>query len=282
MIVLQDSPPVILRDEHPAQAGNFAGLSCLLNSTERPEAVSGEANLIVEAPFQNGEKALNFRDVGLAVAYDRGKCLFRAAAGGEAGFSGVRLQAYRWQFFVLLAILSAMLRGSRVLPVHGALLSVRGGGLLFCGESGVGKSTTSRRWQAAGGGVAADDMLLLEYGKEQLSVHPLPTWSRCAVSAEGLCYPVNRVIPLVGVLGIARGEKQEVILPVSNAEFFTQLYSSSLFFIKSLISVFRGEERTILLNAVQNAVETVFGKFPPKALFAHLDGDLQKTLEDYL
>ena len=201
---------------------------------------------------------------------------------GETGSPPLPIPVGLWQLGLLTACISTVLRGARILPVHGALLAVSKGGLLLCGQSGMGKSTTSRRWRAAGGSVPADDMVLLECGGEEVIAHPLPTWSRCRESLEGASYPFEPALPVAGVFALARGEEREELKEAASREFFMSIYSACCCFASPLVRLLPQEERERLLAAIRETADRLAEVSPPTALFAHLDGNLQKTLKDYL
>ena len=116
-------------------------------------------------------------------------------------------QVVFWELILLNALIPLVLKGYRFAIIHGALLELEDGrGILLSAESGVGKSTTCRRWEACGGKYTSDDMILLEYDtSEGIIAHPLPTWSRCIrEGTEHLCYPLQRRIPLAGLLVLLR------------------------------------------------------------------------------
>ena len=52
---------------------------------------------------------------------------------------------YAWQVSIVCACTAALLRGQPVLMMHCAMLERDGKAVLLCGESGMGKSTSTRR-----------------------------------------------------------------------------------------------------------------------------------------
>lgn len=184
------------------------------------------------------------------------------------------------------SFISAILRGSKLAVVHGTLLELPDGrGVLLHAESTVGKSTTSRRWEAAGGKYTADDMILLEYDTpDGIIAHPLPTWSRCAQSLEGLCYPVEKCIPLAGVLVLSRakGDEPESIRTIPYPEYLCQVYQSCIYFHRLWIKIFPEAEQKVLIDNYQACARKLCSLFPPRALMARLDGDLRETLKEFL
>ena len=187
-----------------------------------------------------------------------------------------------WQMSVEVAVISQMYRGADLLMIHGALLDTVQGGVLLCGQSGMGKSTSSRRWRAAGGKVFSDDMILLEFHNGEICAHPLPTWSRCRESLKGEYFPFSSTIPLRRVIALARGKEREELKSVSETEYFMSIYSASAFFYSTLVKVLTTEEQQFLLQQVRTKAAHLAQLTPPLALFAHLDADLKETLRDFL
>jgi len=55
-------------------------------------------------------------------------------------------------YLLTLACLSRLMRSPDVMQIHGSLLETKSGdGILLCGCSGMGKSTSARRWLQEGG-----------------------------------------------------------------------------------------------------------------------------------
>lgn len=76
------------------------------------------------------------------------------------------------------------------------MLAVSKAGFCCAGQSGMGKSTTSRRWRAAGGSVPADDMVLLECGGEEVIAHPAADLEPVAANLwRGRLIRLNRRFP---------------------------------------------------------------------------------------
>lgn len=112
--------------------------------------------------------------------------------------------------------------------------------------------------------------------------HPLPTWSRCRESLEGASYPFEPALPVAGVFALARGEEREELKEAASREFFMSIYSACCCFASPLVRLLPQEERERLLAAIRETADRLAEVSPPTALFAHLDGNLQKTLKDYL
>lgn len=192
-----------------------------------------------------------------------------------------------WRYILDFNLLALILRSYKLAVVHGALLELPDGrGVLLSAESGVGKSTTSRRWEASGGKYTSDDMILLEYDTpEGVIAHPLPTWSRCLrEGTENLCYPIQKKIPLAGllVLSRAKGDEPERIVDMTWHEFLCQVYQSVCYFHINLIKRFPEAEQRQLIANNQSCARKLCSLFPPRALMARLDGDLRETLKEFL
>ncbi len=284
---LKCNSAIILRNcsYNEAFASDFAALAALLGGSPSPENSGLTANLY----FGDGLPSGDWFPVAPLVSsvrgyWNRDEQSFRLDVSGRKRASSPAFLAWLGSLSLLYAVCSAMFRGHPVLLIHGALLETARGGVLLSGESGVGKSTTFRRWQEAGGMAYADDMVLLEeleHGRWQ--ARPLPTWSRCAQSFEGLCFPVDHAVPLIGVLGLARSaDDSEAVRPVSGTDFFVQLYSSAFMFLSKLAPTFPEAEQHALVDVLRCRVGKLTEVYPPRALFARLDGDLTRTLKEFL
>ena len=283
VLPLRTGSPLIVRDSAAGRPGCLDRLALLTGGKVRDavSAASPQCEITVEAPSgRSCSELAAWRRYALLLDRDNDGFVITLRK-GETG-SPPPIPVGLWQLGLLTACISAVLRGARILPVHGALLAVSKGGLLLCGQSGMGKSTTSRRWQAAGGSVPADDMVLLECGGEEVIAHPLPTWSRCRESLEGASYPFEPALPVAGVFALARGEEREELKEAASREFFMSIYSACCCFASPLVRLLPQEERERLLAAIRETADRLAEVSPPTALFAHLDGNLQKTLKDYL
>ena len=187
-----------------------------------------------------------------------------------------------WQMSLEAAVVSAAFRGEDLLLIHGALLDTACGGILLCGQSGMGKSTSSRRWREAGGTVFADDMILLEFAENTITAHPMPTWSRCRISLDGEHFPFDRTIPLRRVIALARGTEREELKSVSETEYFMNIYSACIFFYSALLKPFAGEWQARLLQQVRSKADQLAKLTPPIAFFARLDGNIKETFRDVI
>ena len=187
-----------------------------------------------------------------------------------------------WHYSILCAGVFAVLRGIPAVLMHGAALMHGDSALLLCGESGIGKSTTAARWEKLGRRFAADDMFLLEYGSDAgFCVHALPTWSRCAEAPEAPRFPVGQALPVSGVLGLARGGTDERVEEISSAEFFGQIVRSAFFHCSGVLKQLPEDERLKFCRGISDVSGRLAAGYPPCGLFAALNGDLERTIENY-
>ncbi len=190
---------------------------------------------------------------------------------------------FLWHYLVSCGGVGAVLQGLPVALVHGAILMHGDSAVLLCGDSGIGKSTTSRRWESLGHAFAADDMFLLEYGPDgRFYVHALPTWSRCRVKPEAPRVPFDRPLPVAGVLGLSRDDDNDVIEDVSHVVFLGHVLRSMTFHTSILVTHLPPEDQRLFSARVAATAGRVADAFPPRRLAANLTGDLAAALDGYL
>ena len=116
------------------------------------------------------------------------------------------LEVTRWRGvrkLLYLGLVPAMLRGDCIM-VHGALLEKDGRALIFCGPSGVGKSTTALRLTEHFRILADDCFLLCRYGGDWFA-YPLPTWSVYLFGKKALVEcDARRSVPVSRLLILGR------------------------------------------------------------------------------
>ena len=201
----------------------------------------------------------------------------------EDGKLPVTYRISTWRLALLGGVLREVLLGRPLFLVHGVLLNLPKGNLLLTGQSGIGKSTTSRRWIEAGGVSVADDMSLLEIHNDSVWAHPLPTWSRCRVEGtEKLCYPFDPPLRVDNLLILGRDEEREQIKEVDEWVFFQSLYSAVLLFYTLILRNMPEGLRQKVLSILQARVEYLCGRYPHRTLLAHLSGDIRTTLKEFL
>lgn len=272
---------IILRDStetHPFQLermSSFTGIPLSGSESASPNlifsnSVPEDATLLKR--WENGELAFNRDSLVFYVTVYKKELLT----------TKFRSLVASWSMGLSAAFASAMLRGVNIIPVHGVLLDTPKGGLLFCGQGGVGKSTTARRWREAGGNAPADDMVLLEYGDHEIAAHPLPTWSRCRESIEGEYFPFSKRIVLNRIFAIGRDPVKENIRTIPEWQYFMNIFSACTLFTSYMTNLLPEPEQKRMLEIVRSVATRLSGHFPPAGMFAHLDADLTQTLKDYL
>lgn len=188
-----------------------------------------------------------------------------------------------WRLAVLGGVLKEILRGRPICLMHGALLTSPKGNLLLTGQSGIGKSTTSRRWHKVGGTAIADDMSLLEFREDGIWAHPLPTWSRCQMDGvQGLHYPFNPALHVDNLMILGRDPEKEQIKEVSSWEFYQSVYSAALLFYCIILKNMPEATCREIIGMLRKRVDELCGRYPHRALLAHLSGDIRETLKEYL
>jgi len=189
-----------------------------------------------------------------------------------------------YRFCVHLAFLSGILQGGHFSPIHGVLLEdPEGKCFLLCGQSGIGKSTTMRRWKEGGGNVFADDLVLLEEtGEKTYHVSPYPTWSLCRESGslEGLSYPAAKSMPLRNLFELTRSlTGKEYFGPVQEFRYFSVIYNALFLHFIYLIQAHPGPYRKELVTRIQQFATRLDESFPHLAFFAELGSDIHRTFQ---
>lgn len=272
---------IILRDStetHPFQLermSSFTGISLSGPGNTFPHLIFTEhipENATLLKRWVNGELAFDGNTFIFYLAIYRKELLT----------AGLRSLVASWSMGLSAGLASAMLRGANVIPVHGVLLNTPKGGLLFCGQGGIGKSTTARRWREAGGEVLADDMVLLEYDGNEIAAHPLPTWSCCSESIDGEYFPFSKRLVLNRILALGRDPLRENIRPIPEWQYFMCLFGACTLFTSYMTRLLPAGEQARMLELVRGISERFAGQFPPAGMFAHLDADITQTLKDFL
>lgn len=272
---------IILRDStetHPFQLermSSFTGISLSGPGNTFPHLIFTEhipENATLLKRWVNGELVFDGNTFIFYLAIYRKELLT----------ASLRSLVASWSMGLSAGLASAMLRGANVIPVHGVLLNTPKGGLLFCGQGGIGKSTTARRWREAGGEVLADDMVLLEYDGNEIAAHPLPTWSRCSESIDGEYFPFSKRLVLNRILALGRDPLRENIRPIPEWQYFMCLFGACTLFTSYMTRLLPAGEQARMLELVRGISERVAGQFPPAGMFAHLDADITQTLKDFL
>jgi SynChlorMet cassette protein ScmC len=97
------------------------------------------------------------------------------------------------------------------LPLHAALVSRDGVGVLLAGGEGAGKSTCCRR-MAEDWTVLADDGVLIVPGSgASFAAHPLPTWSDLVSHRSQRTCTVEQGMPLSAIFFVVKASQHEVV-----------------------------------------------------------------------
>ena len=265
---------------------NFEMLARLTHTELLHDDVN-DAHVVVMAPGTPlpDNAILSYGSKSLQTVYDselRQFCLYlKDGYPHQNPYYGV----YAWQVSIVCACTAALLRGQPVLMMHCAMLERDGKAVLLCGESGIGKSTSSRRWCADGGSAIADDMVLLEFTEDSgILVHRLPTWSACRVSLEGKSYPFNPPLRLEHILALGRSEdgQEEHIRRIKPSEYFAQIYHCLFFHYQEVLRRLPVEYSFYGAQRLREWMDKLMSIYPPEALFASLTGNIRLTLKDYL
>jgi SynChlorMet cassette protein ScmC len=97
------------------------------------------------------------------------------------------------------------------LPLHAAMVSRGGAGVLLVGAEGAGKSTCCRR-MAEEWTVLADDGILIVPGKgSSYATHPLPTWSELIMGQSERTCIVEHGVPLSAIFFLEKASQDEVV-----------------------------------------------------------------------
>lgn len=112
------------------------------------------------------------------------------------------------------------------LPLHCALIEKNGLGVLLCGESGVGKSTCSRRIPDPWHAMCDDHALVLPNGSGGFRAHPFPTWSDLLRRNHRKSWDVQARVPLVAIFFLQQAATDEVS-PIGPGEASAMLNGSA-------------------------------------------------------
>ncbi len=181
---------------------------------------------------------------------------------------------------ILISLLDALLK-KQAFFFHGALAADNNGrGILFCGPSGVGKSTAVAKagkiWQ-----ILADDMALLSVHENRFYAQPMPTWSTYISDKERLCQcnmqqivPLERIVLLSrdGELGISTLTPHEGALMIANSFIEMTTWHASLLQDKKLL--------TDLKIAAFDAVSQISRACRCDKLVSTLEMDICPLLQD--
>jgi len=101
------------------------------------------------------------------------------------------------------------------LPLHAALVSREGAGVLLAGGEGAGKSTCCRRMAEMWNVLADDGVLIVPGNTVSYAAHPLPTWSELISGRSQRTYTVEQRVPLSAIFFVEKADQDEVV-PLSH------------------------------------------------------------------
>lgn len=151
-------------------------------------------------------------------------------------------------------------------------------GILLFGESGIGKSTTYRRWVDEGGSCTSDDALILFHCNGEFYVRPLPTWSHWLKNGNQRIYPVKKASRVRAMYWLTRDAERQQITPAEPARYHCQMLSAMLLHSYVAHRSFSTEEIMEYGESVWNFIQRLGKVFPPQAFRAHLEYPLRDTL----
>ena len=210
-----------------------------------------------------------------------------ADGGAEAAFSDDTKseedpEIIRWRGvrkLLFLGLVPGMLNGEFSM-VHGALMSKNGRGVLLCGPSGIGKSTTAERMAAEGFEVLADDCFLLRRdGDGRYWARPLPTWSIYLFGKEALAecdarreFPVSRLFIL--------GRREERYIPLEPKMALLGCANAFTDMVKWHIFRYPDDLASALIERALASAERLTAELPCGALQLTLDCEISRLLPE--
>ena len=194
------------------------------------------------------------------------------------------LELARVRFPLMAVLMQAVMDNMPCILFHGSMLEDSdGGAILLVASSGVGKSTSARRFSEAGGVAHFDDQMLLCRKKEGDSVrfyaHGLPTWSRVFEKGyDGNVFPFQPPRPVKNIYCLSRGTDREEIRPLPLPIWHGHLVAAMLEHLIWPEAILDTDEKLRLASICWKFVESMDEVFLPMELAAHLGFNLKKTL----
>jgi SynChlorMet cassette protein ScmC len=113
-------------------------------------------------------------------------------------------------WYALQAIYPGIVQGGG-LPLHAALVSRGGMGVLLAGAEGAGKSTCCRRMAEEWTVLADDGVLIVPVNGPCYAAHPLPTWSELIMGRSERTCTVEHGVPLSAIFFLEKASQDEVV-----------------------------------------------------------------------
>jgi hypothetical protein len=166
------------------------------------------------------------------------------------------------------------------LPIHAALATWRGHGILIAASGCTGKSTCMRRLPQDGDWrPLSDDLgLLLPDRSGRMHAHPMPTWSDYMIRRIPNTWPVATPVPLAAVFFLEQAP-DDAVLPLSRTETMVRLYESAKQGWPMAIPPAQVLSR---FPAMLNNAATLVRDIPGYRLRATLDGRFWEQIEAVL
>jgi len=167
------------------------------------------------------------------------------------------------------------------LPLHAALVSQNGKGILLTAPGDTGKSTCCNRlpspWQALGD----DETLIVRDDQEKYRVHPFPTWSDLLWKRSERTWNVQRHLPLSAIFFLEQGDTDKVYL-IGQGEATIGIYQSAKQVCqRSWRNLDQEEERAIKKQLFDNACQLAKA-VPSFTLHVSLSGRFWEEMEKVL
>ncbi len=177
-----------------------------------------------------------------------------------------------------LGILPILYDGSAYL-LHGALAKRNqdGAGILFCGPSGMGKSTTAYRLNTENYEVLGDDCVLLTRHNGRWHGQAVPTWSIWTTGKPARTFEMNKFVPIEQIYLLERGET--ALLELSNMERITGLTPSFCDIIKYSSTSYPDTMKHHLLRRSFEGANYIVKEVPMARLRLNLEEDFQHLMK---
>ena len=248
---------------------------------ESPDDGTATCRIVPGAVF-TGARGVGIPRHGMRIDFTRIAERGAEAAFSDGAVSDEELEVVRWRGVRKLLFLGLVPRMLTLecSMVHGALMERCGRGVLLCGPSGIGKSTTARRMADEGFNVLADDCFLLRRdGNGKYWARPLPTWSVYLFGKEALVEcDARREFPVSHLFILGRKEArytplepQMALLGCANA--FTDM-------VKWHILRYPDELAAALTERALAAAERLTAELPCGALQLTLNCEISRLLPE--
>lgn len=192
----------------------------------------------------------------------------------------VRELYYMYMMASLSPLFFWSLKGGGI-PIHAALVTFNGKGVLISATGDTGKTTCCNRLPKKEWHPLCDDLALLVKDKNgELFAHPLPTWSDYMIRNEANYWQVQRPVPIKAVFFLEQSNSDNVE-PLAALETFVRLLSA----VKQSWVLDMEEEQLAKRNRnniIFNNTQAIAKEIPGYSLQATLNGSFWKHIEEVL